>query len=61
MKIHPGATVAQVARRAMTRNAPERFAPLVYCNEEGKYVGLLRVERLIEALAPSDPEPGSPP
>ena len=53
MKIHPGATVVQVARRAMTRTASERFAPLVYCNEEGKYVGLLRIERLVDALAPT--------
>ena len=53
MKIHPGATMAQVARRAMTRTAGDRFAPLVYCNEEGKYVGLLRIERLIEGLAPT--------
>ena len=58
MKIHPGATVAQVARRAMARAASERFTPLVYCNEEGKYVGLLRIERLIEGLAPSaGPDP----
>ena len=53
MKIHPGASVAQVARRAMTRSANDRFTPLVYCNEEGKYVGLLRIERLIEELAPT--------
>ena len=57
MKIHPGATVVQVARRAMTRATSERFAPLVYCNEEGKYVGLVRIERLIEALAPTVGEP----
>lgn len=56
MKIHPGATVVQVSKRAMTRAASERFAPLVYCNEEGKYVGLIRIERLIEALTPSPGE-----
>lgn len=43
--------VSEVARRAMTRPSGERFEPLVCCDEVGRYVGLVRVERLVEELA----------
>lgn len=43
--------VAEVARRAMARDAVTRFAPVVCCDDVGRYVGLIRVERLVEVLS----------
>jgi EAL domain-containing protein (putative c-di-GMP-specific phosphodiesterase class I) len=40
-----------VARRAMTRPHAARFLPLVCCDELGAYVGIVRIERLIQTLA----------
>lgn len=39
------------ALRAMARPPGGRFLPLVCSDEEGRYVGIVRVERLVEALA----------
>ena len=50
MSVHPGADVASVARRAMARGRADRFAPIFYCDEEGRYVGLVRIERMIDIL-----------
>jgi EAL domain-containing protein (putative c-di-GMP-specific phosphodiesterase class I) len=46
-------SLGEVARRAMTRAAEERFTPLICCDDNGRYVGIVRVERLVEALATS--------
>lgn len=43
--------LGEVARRAMTRAPNERFTPLVCIDGDGRYVGIVRVERLVEALA----------
>lgn len=43
--------LADVARRAMLRPPATRFHPLVCCDGRGRYVGLVRVERLVAALA----------
>jgi EAL domain-containing protein (putative c-di-GMP-specific phosphodiesterase class I) len=47
------ASLGEVARRAMTRPGEERFTPLVCCDDNGRYVGIVRVERLVEALSSS--------
>lgn len=44
---------AIVARRAMTRAEGSRLTPLVCCDSRGRYVAMLRVERLVETLADS--------
>lgn len=44
---------ADVARRAMTRPADRRFDPVVVIDDVGRLVGIVRVERLVEALAAS--------
>ena len=41
----------EVARRAMIRPAETRFDPLVICDADGSYVGVVTVERLLVALA----------
>jgi EAL domain-containing protein (putative c-di-GMP-specific phosphodiesterase class I) len=39
-----------VLRRAMTRPRPIRFHPLVCCDELGRYLGVVLVERLVEQV-----------
>jgi EAL domain-containing protein (putative c-di-GMP-specific phosphodiesterase class I) len=43
--------IAEVAQRAMLRPAAIRFHPLVCCDARGSYLGLVHVERLVDALA----------
>ncbi|MGB2710128.1 MAG: EAL domain-containing protein [Conexibacter sp.] len=45
------AAVAEVAKRAMLRPPETRFQPLVCCDAQGCYVGIVRIERLVAALA----------
>jgi EAL domain-containing protein (putative c-di-GMP-specific phosphodiesterase class I) len=49
--IEPSDTLADAARRALTRPPAERFDPLVCCDSAGEYLGLVKVERLVESLA----------
>lgn len=46
-----GSNFPQIAQLAMTRPPENRFDPLVFCDELGRYVGLISMENLIEALA----------
>ena len=43
-------SLAAVARRAMERPVAERFDPVVCCDARGRYVGVVKVERLVEGL-----------
>ena len=43
--------VAAVSRRAMTRPPARRFDPLVCWDDSGRYAGLVRMERVVDALA----------
>ncbi len=43
--------LAAVGRRAMARPAPRRFDPLVCWDGDGRYAGLVRIERVVDALA----------
>jgi EAL domain-containing protein (putative c-di-GMP-specific phosphodiesterase class I) len=43
--------LAAVSRRAMGRPAEHRFDPLVCCDDAGRYAGLIRLERVVDALA----------
>lgn len=40
-----------VARAAMARPRPAQLRPLVCCDDDGRFYGLLRMERLLESLA----------
>ena len=51
LTVTAGSSVADVALRAMTRPPSERFVPVVCCDEAGRYLGLVRVERLVAELA----------
>jgi EAL domain-containing protein (putative c-di-GMP-specific phosphodiesterase class I) len=58
MRIDLGEELAAVARRAMARPLAERFDPVVCCDGRGRYIGVVKVERLMEALAAVAEAPG---
>jgi EAL domain-containing protein (putative c-di-GMP-specific phosphodiesterase class I) len=43
--------LAAVSRRAMGRPPARRFDPLMCCDDAGRYAGLVRIERIVDALA----------
>jgi EAL domain-containing protein (putative c-di-GMP-specific phosphodiesterase class I) len=49
--VTPAAEPAEVARRAMLRPPATRFHPVVVCDVRGRYVGVVRIERLVALLA----------
>jgi EAL domain-containing protein (putative c-di-GMP-specific phosphodiesterase class I) len=51
LRVELGESIASVSRRAMTRPFDERFDPVVCCDPRGRYVGVVKVERLIDGLA----------
>ncbi len=51
MRISPTSPQKAVARRAAARPWIERFHPLVACDRRGVYLGVVRVEQLLDALA----------
>jgi EAL domain-containing protein (putative c-di-GMP-specific phosphodiesterase class I) len=62
MRVDLGEEPAGVARRAMARPFAERFDPLVMCDGRGRYLGVVRVDRLVEALAAiAEASPGASP
>jgi len=51
--------ISDAARRAMTRPYQRRFDPMACVDDAGTYLGVVRVERLIEALTNAlDGDPG---
>ena len=50
-----GTHPADLARRVATRAPSTRFAPVVVCDDAGRYVGVVRIERLLAALADALP------
>lgn len=51
MVVSPEMPIAAVCRRAMSRPEARRFDPLVCWDEAGRYTGLVRIERVVDALA----------
>jgi EAL domain-containing protein (putative c-di-GMP-specific phosphodiesterase class I) len=51
LRVQAAEPVAAVARRAMGRPRASRFDPLLCIDGLGRYTGVVRVERLLEALA----------
>jgi hypothetical protein len=54
MRISPTSPQKAVARRAAARPWLERFHPLVACDRRGVYLGIVRIEQLLDALAQED-------
>jgi EAL domain-containing protein (putative c-di-GMP-specific phosphodiesterase class I) len=50
MRVDLRESLAGVARRAMARPFAERFDPVVCCDARGRYVGVVKLERLVEGL-----------
>jgi EAL domain-containing protein (putative c-di-GMP-specific phosphodiesterase class I) len=48
--VAPLEPAAAVAQRGMARPAEDRFDPIVTCDEDGRYLGLLAVEALVGEL-----------
>lgn len=56
--VTPASRIAEVARRAVLRPPATRFHPVVCCDVGGRYVGVVRIERLVAALtAAHEPQP----
>ena len=49
--VTPDMPIAAVGRRAMARPADSRFDPLVCRDDAGRYAGVVRIERVVDALA----------
>jgi EAL domain-containing protein (putative c-di-GMP-specific phosphodiesterase class I) len=57
LAINVDTPVNDVVRRAMTRPRMTRFTPLVCTDDAGKFLGILRIERLMDHLADqTDPD-----
>jgi EAL domain-containing protein (putative c-di-GMP-specific phosphodiesterase class I) len=62
LRVDPTTSIADAARRALTRKAADRFLPLVCTDGAGRLMGVIRIERILEHLAGAletrtDPEP----
>lgn len=51
LRLGVGTPTDQAARRAIVRSPELRFRPLVCVDEQGRLAGVVRMERLVEALA----------
>lgn len=51
MRVTISSPLKTVARRAAARPVMERFHPLVVCDRRGVYLGIVRVEQILDALA----------
>jgi hypothetical protein len=50
-RVEPDLSYAQAARLAMGRAPSERLVPFLRCDSRGRYVAIVRVERIVAALA----------
>jgi EAL domain-containing protein (putative c-di-GMP-specific phosphodiesterase class I) len=59
--VSPASGIVEAVRRAMHRPPATRFDPLVCCDADGAYAGIVHVERLVEALTrAAEREPDAP-
>lgn len=58
LRVPVTANLLDVAVRAMTRDARHRFDPVVAVDEAGRFLGVVRIERLTLRLAEVHPVPG---
>ncbi len=49
--VRPNDTLPEAVRRALGRPSSDRLVPLIRCDSSERYVGVVRVERLIGELA----------
>jgi hypothetical protein len=58
--VAPSTGVAELAARSMTRPPATRFDPSACCDGRGRYLGLVRVERMVQRLATTASEGEKP-
>lgn len=51
LRVNVDTPMDDAAQRAVVRPAAVRFHPLVCTDNAGRYVGVVRIERLLDALA----------
>jgi EAL domain-containing protein (putative c-di-GMP-specific phosphodiesterase class I) len=51
LRLNVDTPVAEAVQRALVRAAAHRFSPLVCIDDAGRYVGIVRMERLVDLLA----------
>jgi EAL domain-containing protein (putative c-di-GMP-specific phosphodiesterase class I) len=59
LRVNVDTPLDQAAQRAIVRPVAQRFQPLVCTDDAGRYVGIVRMERLVEGLARSGNEAGA--
>lgn len=52
LRVNIDTPVAEAVQRAMVRAPGQRFAPLVCIDDAGRYLGVVRMERLVDVLTP---------
>lgn len=57
MTVSPDDPLSEVARRATSRPPDDRLRPLVCSDDRARYLGIVRIERLLEALASDGASP----
>ncbi|HYQ16208.1 MAG TPA: EAL domain-containing protein, partial [Polyangiaceae bacterium] len=55
LRVKPSTLLAQIAERAVTRPERLRWDPIVCIDEAGHFVGIVRLHRLVSALARTSP------
>jgi hypothetical protein len=50
-RVEPDLSYAAAARLALGRPPSERLVPFLRCDSRGRYVAIVRVERIVAALA----------
>lgn len=50
LRVNIDTPVAEAVQRAMVRAPGQRFAPLVCIDDAGRYLGVVRMERLVDVL-----------
>jgi EAL domain-containing protein (putative c-di-GMP-specific phosphodiesterase class I) len=51
LRVNPTTSIADAARRALTRRPADRFLPLVCTDGAGRLMGVVRIERILDHLA----------
>ena len=54
LRVNVDTPVAEVLQRAIVRTPAQRFAPLVCIDDAGRYLGVVRMERLIDVVVRPD-------
>lgn len=60
MRVSGESDPAGVLQRAMTRDAASRFDPLACIDDEGRFLGLVRIERLVTMVLAGRDDSGAP-